>query len=329
MEQTTASPFNLSIAVLDDYLDSSLYPASLQVAQGSSLYSALTEQSLAPEDHLLGVTWNGRLHVIPMRVVLCYNVIEGVGLDGDPWVMTFCNACNTGMLFDARVDGQTLHFQRRGAYEGMLMIWDAETGSYWQHITGECLYGPSAGKKLQGKTVTRHLTAAEALVYDPETILWTTDLTPEQQKLSRSMEKMRARPELVEAGILSSVQTDDQRRPRFELGLLVWSGSERSFYPLESLGNSDNKALVSFAGRTLLVYHAPGAISPSALFVEAKSAAWNRDVLVLDNGWQIEGGALYDADRQPQRMERPMQLLMRWFGAAAAFPNCHVWQPLV
>ncbi len=275
---------------------------------------------------MLGVTWNGRLHTLPMRMVLCYNVIEGITEDDEPWIMTFCNACNTGMVFDPIVDGKTLHFERRGAYDGMLLIWDAETRSYWQHITGECLYGENAGKQLRGKTVTRHLTAAEAVALDPQAMLWSVPLTPEQERLTRSMEKMRAHPELVEAGIISTFQKEDPRRPRFEMGLVVWDGESRCFYPVQALGDRDNILVTPFNGQTLLVYRTPDAMSPTAVYVDAKTASWNRDSIVLDTGLTLTDEGWQDADGQPQTVARPMQLLMRWYGAAATFTDCDVWE---
>jgi hypothetical protein len=262
-----------------------------------------------------------------MKIVLCYNVIEGVTEDDEPWVMTFCNACNTGMVFDARVNGQLRHFQRRGAYDGMLLIWDDETRSYWQHITGECLYGESVGTQLQGKTVTRHLTAAEAILYDPNTVLWTIPLTPEQEKLSRSMERMRSAPERAASGIISTFShEEDTRRPRFELGLVVWDGDARAFYPMQALGDHDNVALTRFNGQTLLVYRTPEAMSPVAVYVDTQKASWNRDALMLDLGRHITNDILYDANGQPIKAKRPMQLMMRWYGAAATFTGCQVWE---
>lgn len=325
---TTATPtFNAGLAMLDDYLDTSLYPARLHIRAGQPLYAALTSQDILPEEHLLGVTWHGRLHVFPMKMVLCYNVIEGVTDEDEPWVMTFCNACNTGMVFDARVNGEVRHFQRRGAYDGMLLIWDEETGSYWQHITGECLHGVSVGTQLLGKTVTRHLTAAEAVLYDPNTVLWSMPLTPEQEKLSRSMERMRSAPERVAAGIVSTFShEEDTRRPRFELGLVVWDGAARAFFPVQALGDRDNVALSPFNGQTLLVYRTPDAMSPVALYTDATKATWSRDTLVLDNGQRIHNDMLYGADGEAMPPRRPMQLMMRWYGAAATFTGCDVWE---
>lgn len=325
--ETTTTTFNAGLAMLEDYMDTSIYPAQLHIKSPQPLYAALTAQDILPEEHMLGVTWNQRLHVFPMKMVLCYNVIEGVTEDEEPWVMTFCNACNTGMVFDSRVNGERRHFQRRGAYDGMLLIWDVETGSYWQHITGECLYGESAGVRLNGKTVTRHLTAAEAVAYDPNAVLWYAPLTPEQEKLSRSMERMRSAPERAAAGIISTFSSEeDTRRPRFEMGLVVWDGAARTFFPVQILGDRDNAALTHFNGRTLLLYRTPEAMSPVALYTDATTAAWSRDTLMLDNGQRIENDVLYNTEGQPIPTQRPLQLMMRWYGAASTFSGCAVWE---
>lgn len=325
--ETAAPTFNVGLAMLEDYLDTTLYPARLRIEYPQPLYTALTSQEILPEEHLLGVTWNGRLHVFPMKMVLCYNVIEGLTDNNEPWVLTFCNACNTGMVFDARVDGQARHFERRGAYDGMLLIWDAETGSYWQHITGECLYGDSVGSQLQGKTVTRHLTAAEAVLYDPNATLWFVPLNPQQERLTRAMENMRSAPERLSAQIMATfAHEEDTRRPRFELGLVVWDGSARAFFPIHELGNRDNAVLTRFNGRTLLVYRTPEAMSPVAVYVDTTTASWSRDTLMMDNGLRITNDIVYTADGNAAAVQRPMQLVMRWYGAAATFSGCDIWE---
>src|SRR5215470_14279089 len=156
----TTKVFDAGRAVLQDYLDG--YPARWMATEAKRLDEALAAGQTSQDTHLLAFEIDGILHTFPMAVVLCYNVIQGT-TNEQPWMMTFCNACNTGMVFDPMMDGQTLHFQRRGSYDGLLLIWDEETDSYWQHITGEALHGSSAGKQLHMITTTRQMTAGEAL----------------------------------------------------------------------------------------------------------------------------------------------------------------------
>jgi hypothetical protein len=322
MQVLKSATFEPSRAVLQDYLDG--HPARLMVSEAQPLADAIANNVITPDTHLLTFELDSILYTIPMSVVLAYNVVQGHHQQ-QAWMMTFCNACNTGMVFNPIVDGQLLHFQRRGSYDGLLLIWDSETQSYWQHITGECLHGASVGKQLATLTATRQLTAAEAIgLTHLSPILLTSQLTPEQAKVSAMMEKMRAKPQLTEAGIVSTIIREDTRRPRFELGLGVLTTERSLFIPLEVLYAHDRALMTEFDGRPLLVYQLPEAISPVAIYIKSRRAELERDVLRLDNGASIQNDLYVKADGQTQMPERPTQLLMRWYGFALTFPGCDI-----
>ncbi len=326
MQENT--PFDVGRAMLEDYLEG--YPSRLEISEGQPLQHALIAQTIAPDARLLTFELGGQLYALPMTLVLAYNVIQGQTITASaegknqPWMLTFCNACNTGMLFDPIVDGQTLHFHRRGAYDGLLLIWDEETNSYWQHITGRGLYGASRGKQLQTITTTRQMSALEAGALHSNTLLLTSPLAPEQEKVSRAMERMRANPERTEAHIVSTMGHEDTRRPRFELGLGVWTHGSSQFFPLVLLHTYNNALITSFNGRPLLIYQAPEAISPVAAYIETRHSEWEGSLLRLDHGAYIQNDQLYNAEKQVQALETPQQLLMRWYGFALTFPDCSV-----
>ncbi|MBK8025120.1 MAG: DUF3179 domain-containing protein [Chloroflexi bacterium] len=318
--------FDVSRAVLADY-GSAYSPARLEVTAVRPLADALAAGQIAADSHLLAFEIGGTLLAVPMSIVLAYNVMQGVLPSGQPWLMTFCNACNTGMVFDPTLNGRTLHFQRRGAYDGLMLIWDEETGSYWQHIRGEGLHGPSAGAQLRSLAVTRQMSASEA-ARQAGALLVQHDLSEAQQRFSRSMEKMRSNPATVEAGIAATfaVGAEDTRRPRFELGLGVWGESGALFVPVSTLHAQNNAAVTRFGGRGLVVYLAEDAISPAAVYVETETARWEGDTLRVDGGRFIRNDGLYDSKEEaaPRLAERPTQLLVRWFGFSFTFPGCAV-----
>lgn len=311
--------FDTRRAVLDDYLAG--YPARLDVSPGQRLSEALAANQVAADASLLTFEHDKVFYVIPMNMVLAYNVIQGQS-GGQPWMMTFCNACNTGMVFDPVLDGQTLHFQRRGSYDGLLLIWDEETGSYWQHITGICRYGPSEGKRLRVLTTTRQMTAAEVLLKQADARLLTgAPLTAAQQKISGAMEKMRANPAAVESSLVTEFTPEDKRRPRFEMGLGVWNGRVSTFYPLALLHTANNALITTFDGRPLLVYQSPEALSPSAVYLDVEQAQWEAGVLRLDGGATLQHDRLRQPDGSERALTGPRQLLMRWYGFALTFPD--------
>jgi predicted heme/steroid binding protein len=319
---TLEKSFDLSRAVLEDYLDAKMYPPRLMVEAAMPLQQAVDVGHLMLDTRLLTFTVDEQLFALPMSVVLAYNVIQHDAND-QRWMMTFCNACNTGMVFNPTMDGQNLHFRRRGAYDGLLLIYDEETSSYWQHITGEGLHGSSAGKQLSSLADTKQMTVAEALTH-PSPFVFLHELTPEQAKLAMFSEKMRANPERVGDVIAMSIGTEDTRRPRFELGLGVWDERGSMFFPLTAMHMNNNVLMTQFHGRQLLVYQHPEAIAPTAVYVETKEAYWAGDVLHLDQGATIRDG-VYQPIEGVMPLERPTQLLMRWYGFALTFPGCRVF----
>lgn len=324
--------FNVERATLEDHLDSSIYPPQLLANNFRPLQEAVDAGQVDLTTRLLTFEHQNQLYAFPMSLVVCYNVIQGQTGD-QSWLMTFCNACNTGLVFDPVVNGQPLHFQRRGSYDGLLLISDRETQSYWQHITGVALHGPSVGQQLQMLTTTRQMTVAEALtspLNSPATpLILTQALTAAQTKLTRIMEAMRTHPERVEATIVQSLAQEDTRRPRFELGLGLWgTANQRLFVPLTTLFMRENVITTTFAGRDVLIYQHPDALSPVAVYLKSHRKQWDGDTLRLDNGALIRHNRYFTAEGKAQPLQHPNQLLMRWYGFAATFRGCEVLDAL-
>ena len=40
------------------------------------------------------------------------------------------------------IDGVTHTFAEHGLYDGLFLMRDEETGTFWDHLTGEAVYGP-------------------------------------------------------------------------------------------------------------------------------------------------------------------------------------------
>jgi hypothetical protein len=85
--------FDAGRAMLEDYLDPSVYPARLDITEVQPLSDGLAAQQVSPETQILAFEHAGHFYVLPMSVVICYNVIQGTTKDGQSWMMTFCNAC--------------------------------------------------------------------------------------------------------------------------------------------------------------------------------------------------------------------------------------------
>lgn len=317
--------FDLRNAVLEDYLAGTQYPPRLEVTAMQPLREALESSALPPETELLGFEYQDQLLVFPLATVVCYNVIQGQ-LNDQPWMMTFCNACNAGMVFDPTLNGETLRFHRRGSYNGMLLIWDDITNTYWNHITGEGLHGDKAGETLNRMMVTRQMKADEALARHPNAlVLIKPPETEDEATFSTLMQKMQKKPARFADTAVDVLVYEDTRLPRYDLGLGIWDDDKSVFFPVTSIYAQDNIAVTSFQGRKVLIYQSPDAISPIAVYLDdVQSGYWQGDTLYLNNGGRIQDDQYTAPDGTTQLLERPMQLLMRWYGFALTFPGCEI-----
>jgi hypothetical protein len=52
-------------------------------------------------------------------------------------------------VWETTVDGRVLHFHLAGINNQNFIMKDEETGSWWQQVTGEAIFGPLKGKRLK------------------------------------------------------------------------------------------------------------------------------------------------------------------------------------
>jgi hypothetical protein len=66
-----------------------------------------------------------------------------------PIAVTFCPLCNSGLIFDRRLDGQVLEFGVSGMlrFSDMVMF-DRQTESWWQQFQGRAIVGTLLGAEL-------------------------------------------------------------------------------------------------------------------------------------------------------------------------------------
>ncbi len=102
-----------------------------------------------PDDELVvGVVWSGVARAYPMPVLQhpSSHVIND-NVKGLPVIVTWCPLCHSAVAFERpKIGGQILEFGTAGAYQRNLVMYDAQTHSLWQQITGEPIAGPLLGR---------------------------------------------------------------------------------------------------------------------------------------------------------------------------------------
>ncbi len=291
-----------------------------------SLSEALEKNQVQPNTPVLYTDRNDTILVFQTRHFALYNVIQSTG-DESPWMATFCSVCNAGMSFSPVVDNVRYDFYGAGFYDAMTLLADKQTGSYWNHITGECIAGKMRGTRLHQLSNLTHSTAEAVMKIHPEAQLVISSLDAGRAPMDDFAEGLRTLPQpdwLPELHETLDANAEDARLPRLEMGLGIWTLKSAHFYPVKTINMLDNILFDEIDGERLLVYIDPETFVPSALFTDATSATWRGETLMLNNGQMIKDGSLVArGDILPTK--RPLQLFQRWYGFSITFRGCKIY----
>lgn len=130
------------------------------------------------------------------------------------------------------VEGKVHHFSAGGLFNGLVLLIDAETRTYWDHITGEAVYGELKGAKLDNWAI--EMTNVEtAQKNEPDLRVYLSNPT----LLGRLMAwAHRWLPIKLPPHFRGTMGKPDDRLPEMEMGLGVVTDGVRRFYPKQSIG---------------------------------------------------------------------------------------------
>lgn len=103
---------------------------------------------LSDKEPVISLEINGIQRAYPLQILMWHEVVnDEVG--GVPVTVTFCPLCNSAIVFERTVNGLVLDFGTSGNLRNSdLVMWDRQTESWWQQLTGEAIVGRLAGTKL-------------------------------------------------------------------------------------------------------------------------------------------------------------------------------------
>ncbi len=90
----------------------------------------LGEARLSPRTELLVLARGAERRALLLREMAYHHLAQGE-LGGEPAMVSFCVICNTGVGMTPVVDGAVHHFSAGGLYDGLVLLIDDETGTYW------------------------------------------------------------------------------------------------------------------------------------------------------------------------------------------------------
>jgi hypothetical protein len=106
------------------------------------------ENKIDSDIQILGIDHNGEQKAFPVNMLYYHHqVADEVG--GHPIWPTYCGLCNSGRIYDRKVDGNALDFTLVGAINYNATFRDHTTGTWWRQETGEAAKGPLMGRMLE------------------------------------------------------------------------------------------------------------------------------------------------------------------------------------
>ena len=220
---------------------------------------------LEPQEPVVLLEIDGDARAYPLQILTWHEIVtDEVG--GVPVAVTFCPLCYSAVAFDRRLDGEVYTFGVSGFLRNSdLVMFDRQTESLWQQLTGEAIVG-----ELTGKTLTQ--VPAQIVSFEQF-----REAHPEGRVLSRDTGHSRSYGRNPYAGydqigrppFLFQGRIDDRLAPMEKVVTVEIDGVYKA-YP-HSLTREERVVHDTVGGRELVVFHADGAVS--ALDAERISAS--------------------------------------------------------
>ena len=91
---------------------------------------------------------DGDFRAYPISILLWHEIVNDT-VGGVPVLVSYCPLCNSGLVFDRRLNGDVLEFGNTGRIRHFDMVmYDKQTESWWQQFLGEAIIGDLTGKRL-------------------------------------------------------------------------------------------------------------------------------------------------------------------------------------
>lgn len=210
---------------------------------------------LEGKEPVIAFEQKGAARGYPLQILTWHEIVnDEVG--GVPVVATFCPLCNSALVFDRRLDGVVYDFGVSGNLRNSdLIMWDRQTESWWQQLTGEAIVGELTGRRLD-------ILPASIVAWDDFKAAY-----PEAQILSQDTGHSRnygvnpyvGYDEVGQSPFLFFAKEDDRLLPMERVAALT-VGEEAAAYPFSFL---ESRGVVhdTVGGQELAVFFKAGARS--------------------------------------------------------------------
>jgi hypothetical protein len=100
---------------------------------------------LSDRSPVIALEIDGSARAYPLAILMWHEIANDE-IAGMPVAVTFCPLCNSSVTFDRRVEGEVLDFGVSGLLRNSdLIMYDRQSETWWQQLTGEGLVGQYSG----------------------------------------------------------------------------------------------------------------------------------------------------------------------------------------
>ena len=185
---------------------------------------------LHPREPVAVVEVAGEARAYPLQILTWHEIVNDT-VSGVPLALTFCPLCNSTLTFERRVDGRVLEFGVSGLLRrSNLLMYDRQTESWWQQLTGEAVVGELAGERLE-VVPSRIVAFRDFRARWPEAPVLSRDTgysRPYGRNPYRGYDRVDSRPFLLEG-------PPDPRLPAMERVLGIRVEDAVAIYPFSAL----------------------------------------------------------------------------------------------
>lgn len=141
--------FSRAQVLLDEIHDDGNYRDTISPIDDPRFQPATALTAMGPLEPVLSLIIDGDARAYPLRMLLWHEIVNDTVGDV-PVLVSYCPLCNSGVVYDRRIDGTTLRFGNTGRIRHADMVmYDHETESWWQQFTGEAIVGIRSGTLLR------------------------------------------------------------------------------------------------------------------------------------------------------------------------------------
>ncbi len=104
---------------------------------------------LADAEPVIALEYGGEAKAYPLQILTWHEIVND-DIAGLPVAATYCPLCNSALVFERELGGALYDFGVSGNLRNSdLIMWDRQTQSWWQQLTGEAVAGELAGARLR------------------------------------------------------------------------------------------------------------------------------------------------------------------------------------